>query len=55
MFSTGFTAFLFSVDFDEYKLGRGILSMKCTVGGFVEKNMVFGDYMSEYSSNGDEK
>ena len=28
MFSTGFTAFLFSVDFDEYKLGRGILSME---------------------------
>ena len=36
-------------------LGRGILSMKCTVGGFVDENMVFGDYISENSSNGEEK
>ena len=25
------------------------------VEGFVDKNMVFGDYISEYSSDGDEK
>ena len=44
VFSTSFKAFSFGADFDDYVLRRGILSNKCaSVGGFVDKNMVFGD------------
>ena len=56
VFSTSFKAFSFGADFDDYVLRRGILSNKCaSVGGFVDKNMVFGDYVNEYSSDEDEK
>ena len=45
MFSTCITEFLFGADLYEYRL----------VEGFVDENMVFGDYVSEYPSDGDQK
>ena len=50
-FIAGFLV-LFGSVFDEYSIGRGILSL---VGVFVDENVIFGDYLSKYSSDEDEK
>jgi len=55
VFATCLTAFPFGANFYKYIVGRGILSMKLHWLGFVVENMIFGEYMSEYSSDGDEK
>ena len=55
MFSSCFTAFLFGAHFDEHRLVEGFVDENALVEGFVDEIMVFGDYMSKYSSDGDEK
>ena len=52
---TCITAFSYDSEFDKFAPFL-VLSMKMRQFHiFVDVNMVFGDYMSEYASDGDEK
>ena len=47
--------FSFGADLTNICLVEEFVDENALVEGFVDGNMVFGDYMSEYSSDGDEK